>query len=150
MDTIEKNKKMSRKEFIIKLGIGLGAISGFLIIDDSFNIIHPGVNRSKNLPSKPLLKEDIICFNDDNYLILKRDNGSNKNQCAVNNVGAEIVKYLDGDNTVEDILSKIANKFPIPLSEAMQAKIAYFISILSMMDFLTEPFYVNIIENYEA
>lgn len=139
-------KIINRREFLFTLGIGAtAAISGYYISDSFINSEQIKSSlTSKKTSDKPLLKESVKTYYENNSLFLTNNNI----KYCVNQTGAEVVQLLDGNYTINDISKKIAAKYGIEHNGSLDTSISKFICQLARSEFLSQPFYVTIFENY--
>jgi hypothetical protein len=136
---------MSRREFVIQLSTGI-ALAGFFFMGDRTAGPSKAYGAAPDKTACPHLKDDVVFGANAGMATIRRSGEVSHVLCAVNGPGAEVLKRLDGQNSVEDISRAIASLTKIPHSEELDAKIAFFISQLAMLGFLIDPFYAYIIE----
>ena len=142
--------KISRRDFLIKLTVGSLAISGFflgadMIAADSVELENKGASAGKNF--FPRLRDGAVITEGSEVVSVRLAEGDNSSLCAVNQTGGEIIKMLNGENSIEMIGSVLARKMKINMSSGLNAKIAIFIAHLAANGFLQDDFYVTIYEN---
>ncbi len=148
LKVMEKNsesgrKVINRRDFIFKLGIGATiVVSGYYI---SGHILENRLATIAESVSKPLLKKNVISYYKRDELFLEYQNS----KFCVNETGAEIIRLLNGKNTVSDISSMMSRSLNLEQTDLLDSSIAGFICQLAETGFIADPFYVTLYENYE-
>lgn len=139
---------MKRRDFVIALGAGAGAsIFGFF----EWKALKKTGSRPKDRPAavdfKPRLKDGIVFgWADDGLATLRLPGAKETALCAVNETGAAILRMLDGRRGVEDIAQAVAQEYNLVRTDSLDAKIAYFLTQVSQLGFLRNPFYACIVD----
>ena len=145
---MEVPEGFSRRQFLITLGLGAGAVSGYFLFKPlSPATIFPSVHAP--VPEDcPRLSHDVMFGMDaDGLTTICRSDSST---CAVNQTGGEILKLLDGRHTIAAIGLAVALASGGSPSEAIEAKLAAFVANLGMLGFLREPFYACIVDSKDV
>jgi hypothetical protein len=140
---------VSRRRFLLYATVGGAGLAVARIVPQSPE--RTPTAAAKPVPRMPQLREDAEL----RYDIIRRvyecevpgENG-NAVRCTVDDTGAEIIRFLDGNRTVEDLSERIASSGRWCDSSASRAEIAFFIAQLGMLGFLAKPFYAHICEIY--
>lgn len=141
---------MTRRSFLISLGAGAGAsIAGYLVyrLVDASRMSQP---QPAAAGSCPKLKDDVVFgTSSDGLATMTRPADESHAICAVNHVGEAVLRLMDGTRTIEEISTAVAAEASIEMSEALAAKVAYFVAHVGMLGFLCQPFHANIFERAE-
>lgn len=136
---------MSRRGFLISLGAGAAAITGY-VLGGIPGLSKPKASRPPGQACEaPCLLADVTFGSDNDMLTLSRP-GTDSPVCAVNRVGGAVIRRLDGGHKIDDISRILAGEYGLEGGEALEAKVAFFVTQLGMMGFLDRPFYVQIYE----
>jgi hypothetical protein len=142
----ERREGLTRREFTIRLGAGAGAsIVGFFLLGKSLAPVRAS-NAAGSVSETPELSDRIVFGTYDGMVAIRAEGDSHSPLCAVNETGAAVLELLNGANDVAAVSRAIAAKLRIARSEALDAKIAYFVVQLSQLGFLKEPFFACIFE----
>ncbi|MDM8551212.1 hypothetical protein QUF72_14095 [Desulfobacterales bacterium HSG2] len=98
----------------------------------------------------PELKDDVKFGRDseNGMITISRIDSPTPFLCAINHIGELVIKRLDGKHRVEDISRALVSEIDIQRNRLKDTNIALFIAQLGMMNFLKEPFYINVIDTW--
>ena len=147
------SKQMNRRNFLIVFGAGAAtAISGyFSSVSMPFSQFPTSMSNDKPQElSMPCLRTDVIFGRDDDFITVSRHSEYGTMLCAVNDLGAGVLRLLDGNHTITDIAYLLSKERDITFNDTFQANIALFVAQLSMADFLSKNFWVNIVDHYDV
>lgn len=149
-DKKKQTQGMTRRKFVISLGAGVtSVIAGYFLVSESFSSSGNGEKESGGFV-RPQLRKDVVFGNKEGLVTINRPDGEEPVLYAVNDLGAEILRRLDGNHTVEDIGGVLAAMVKNCRKEEMNAKIALFVAQTAMLGFLSKPFYARLYETYDA
>lgn len=94
----------------------------------------------------PALRDDIRYGMEGRNVTLTRPSGP---VFGVNEVGARIIRLLDGRRSLVKVTAKLAESTGLREGEVLQAKVAEFVAYLAMLQFTTRPSYAYITETYQ-
>ncbi len=139
---------LTRRNFFISLGAGVGGIAGYFCF--AGRPIAPPPTESVPVPSGPTahprLRDEACISSDGELYTISVPGTESPTVCGVNPVGAEIVQRLTGQQTIGEICADVAAAVGICHDEAIEAKIACFVAELASLGFLRDPFYVYIVD----
>ena len=146
-DHPKRCRALSRREFLISLGAGTGAsIAGYFLLHNGW--ANPAF-ASAPVSSQsvcPRLREDLVFCIEEGLVTLHAAGQNGLPTCAVNDIGGEVLRRLDGRHTITQIGQEIAAAWRLQPSEALDARLAFFVTQVGMLGFLREPFYACILE----
>ena len=142
-----KKNTFSRRDFILKLGIGASvAITGYYLVNNFVGSTdEPKHELAPN--EMPILKPNLVLKEDLGNMLIHNP-GSVEPSFMVNDVGKEILLNLNGKRSLQDLSEQVAAKYELTYDEALLSQVAFFVSQLAILGFLQKPFFVNIVENY--
>lgn len=143
----DDGEQLGRRTFLMKLGVGTAAIAGYFVPGCSPSTPGNGPCVSTLVPK---LADRVSLGQDGDMTTLRLHGAEDFPLCAVNRYGADVVALLDGRHTIRQIASTLADRIGVPLTDAMQSQIAYFITQVGEMGFLQEPYYACIIDTMEG
>lgn len=142
-----RNKKMSRRDFLLYLGVGTSVvIAGYFLQESAASIRSETIEGEFVEAQQPQLKDDVVFGNSGEMKTISRISGGHKTLCAVNRTGRNIIELLNGRRSIEEISQAVAIREQIDRIESMDASIACFVAEVGMLGFLMTPFYAQIIE----
>lgn len=140
---------MTRKEFLWSLGVGSLAIAGHFAIPRTAHAIAAPASAGED--PEPRLHGDVSVEVDGDGLLLSRRAGERTAAtCAVNEIGAEIVRRLDGRTPVSEIARVLAGRAGASAFGEVEARVACFVAQLGELGFLRAPFYALIVERLDG
>ncbi len=151
-EAAEGDGRLPRRQFLAFLGAGAAtAVVGYFLGNGGDRRQASDTWKSVVVDaSRPQLWGDIVFSSDGETLTMQRPLPGNP-LCAVNPLGAQIVRLVDGQHTISEIGRLIATPSRgLIAGESLNAKIAFFVSELAACGLLTQSYYVNICEIEEA
>jgi hypothetical protein len=94
-----------------------------------------------------MLNAGLVSQSDGETTLLRRQ-GVQEPVCAVNSVGWEVLRRLDGRHTVQDISVALAKDVGLVHDGELEGKIACFVATLGKFGLLHQPYFVHIVEKY--
>lgn len=135
----------SRREFVLSLGASLGMLWIVPLRADQART-NPADGRSTE--EHPRLRDGLRLVREgDRFLVHDRRNADMATH-AVNDLGAEIMRRLDGRTPIRSIAATLAAARNASADEAQEAGLARFVAHLGAADLLVRPFRVYIVERY--
>lgn len=144
--------RMTRQEFIIRLGAGLGALiaASFLVPGDV--PVPPRVPASdgRHRRARPELHPDARVSRSNDLFTVQHGGGSRAVICTTNQAWEAIILRLDGRHTIGQLADAVSEAVGVPHTDALDAKVACFVAQLSMMGFLRREYRAFIVEQITA